>query len=131
MLYLLGADETVERNENFKDTFIIYQGHHGDKGAELADVVLPGAAYTEKNGTYVNTEGRAQVGQFVVAPPGKSREDWQVLRALSEVIGTPLPYDNLEQVRNRMADVSPTLVSLGHIEPANFVQENVKLAQVI
>jgi NADH dehydrogenase (ubiquinone) Fe-S protein 1 len=131
VLYLLGADETVERNENFKDTFIIYQGHHGDKGAELADVVLPGAAYTEKNGTYVNTEGRAQVGQFVVAPPGKSREDWQVLRALSEVIGTPLPYDNLEQVRNRMADVSPTLVSLGHIEPANFVQENVKLAQVI
>jgi NADH dehydrogenase (ubiquinone) Fe-S protein 1 len=129
VLYLLGADETVERNENLKDTFIIYQGHHGDKGAELADVVLPGAAYTEKNGTYVNTEGRAQVAQFVVAPPGKSKEDWQVLRALSEVLGTPLPYDNLEQVRNRMAEVSPTLVSVGHIEPANFVQESVKLAQ--
>ena len=130
-MYLLGADETVERTENLRDTFIIYQGHHGDKGAELADVVLPGAAYTEKNGTYINTEGRAQVAQFVVAPPGKSREDWQIIRALSEVIGTPLPYDSLDQVRNRMAEVSPTLVSIGHVEPANFIQESVKVAQVI
>ncbi len=129
-MYLLGADETVERGENLKDTFIIYQGHHGDKGAEIANVVLPGAAYTEKNATYVNTEGRAQRTQLVVAPPGKAREDWQILRAISEVIGSPLPYDNLDQLRARMADVSPTLVNVGNLEPANFFQENVKLAQV-
>lgn len=67
------------------DSFIIYQGHHGDKGAEIADVVLPGAAYTEKNATYVNTEGRAQRAQFAVAPPGKAKEDWQIIRAISGV----------------------------------------------
>ena len=93
-------------------------------------MVLPGAAYTEKEGTYVNTEGRAQRTQLVVTPPGKAKEDWQILRAISEVIGTPLSYDNLDQLRARMADVSPTLVNLGHLERANFFQENVKLAQV-
>lgn len=88
ILFMMGADEElVSRSDlNQKESFIIYQGHHGDRGAELADVVLPGAAYTEKDGTYVNTEGRAQKAQFVVAPPGKGREDWQILRALSEVI---------------------------------------------
>ena len=82
----MGADEMkINRDELGKDVFIVYQGHHGDKGAEMADVILPGAAYTEKSGTYLNTEGRAQKAQYVVAPPGKSREDWQILRALSEV----------------------------------------------
>ena len=86
VLYLLGADEgKITRETVGKDTFIIYQGHHGDKGAEIADVVLPGAAYTEKYGTYVNTEGRAQQAPFIVAPPGKAKEDWQIIRAISEV----------------------------------------------
>ncbi len=82
----MGADEEkLTQNDLGSETFVIYQGHHGDKGAELADVVLPGAAYTEKSGTYVNTEGRPQLAHYVVAPPGKAREDWQILRALSEV----------------------------------------------
>lgn len=87
VVYLLGADsDKVTRESLGKDTFVIYQGHHGDKGAEIADVVLPGAAYTEKYGTYVNTEGRAQEANFVVAPPGKAKEDWKIIRAISEVI---------------------------------------------
>ena len=87
ILFMMGADEELVSRSDLdqKESFIVYQGHHGDRGAELADVVLPGAAYTEKDGTYVNTEGRAQKAQYVVAPPGKSREDWQILRALSEV----------------------------------------------
>ena len=88
LLYMLGADEDlVTRNDlNQKESFIIYQGHHGDKGAEIADVVLPGATYTEKDGTFVNTEGRAQHTQMAVAPPGKARSDWEIIRALSQVI---------------------------------------------
>jgi NADH dehydrogenase (ubiquinone) Fe-S protein 1 len=90
VLYILGADEDlVNRSDlNQKESFIIYQGHHGDRGAEIADVVLPGAAYTEKNATYVNTEGRAQRGSLAVTAPGKAKEDWQIIRALSEVIKT-------------------------------------------
>ena len=130
VLYLLGADEGLVRRENLKETFIVYQGHHGDQGAEIANVILPGAAYTEKSATYVNTEGRAQRTQYVVAPPGKAKEDWQIIRALSEVFGSPLAYDNINDLRARMADVSPTLTSIGHQETANFFQENVKIAQV-
>jgi NADH dehydrogenase (ubiquinone) Fe-S protein 1 len=87
ILFMLGADEgRIKREQlNSKESFVIYQGHHGDKGAEMADVILPGAAYTEKNATYVNTEGRAQEASFVVEPPGKSKEDWKIIRALSEV----------------------------------------------
>ena len=86
-MYLLGADEgLISRADlNQAESFIVYQGHHGDAGAEMADVVLPGAAYTEKNGTFVNTEGRAQKAQLTVSPPGKAKEDWSIIRALSEV----------------------------------------------
>ena len=130
-MYILGADESkVNRETLGKDTFIIYQGHHGDRGAEIADVVLPGAAYTEKYGTYVNTEGRAQEAAFVVSPPGKAREDWQILRAVAEVVGTPLPYDDLEALRKRMTDVSPTLTNYNRREAAGFDAEATKLAQV-
>jgi NADH dehydrogenase/NADH:ubiquinone oxidoreductase subunit G len=75
---------------------VVYQGHHGDAGAAAADVVLPGAAYTEKYGTYVNTEGRAQRAMPAVAPNGQAQEDWKILRALSEVCGSALPYDTLK-----------------------------------
>lgn len=88
LLYLLGADEGVIKKEDLpKDCVIVYQGHHGDVGATVADVILPGAAYTEKEGTYVNTEGRAQRTLPAVAPPGLAREDWKIIRALSEVGG--------------------------------------------
>ena len=98
LLWLLGADEfdTARIGAN---TFVVYQGHHGDAGAARADVILPGAAYTEKHGTYVNTEGRVQRGFLAVYPPGEAREDWKILRAFSQVIGHPLPYDDLEALR--------------------------------
>jgi NADH-quinone oxidoreductase subunit G len=106
VLWLLGADEfnTARIGAN---TFVVYQGHHGDRGAARAEVILPGAAYTEKHGTYVNTEGRVQRGGFAVYPPGDAREDWKILRAFSEVIGKRLPYDDLDGVRARLEAVNP------------------------
>ena len=85
IVYLLGADEIDM--ERLGKAFVIYQGSHGDKGAHRADVILPGAAYTEKDGTYVNTEGRTQMAARAVFPPGEAREDWTILRALSAVLG--------------------------------------------
>ncbi|XP_033109110.1 NADH-ubiquinone oxidoreductase 75 kDa subunit, mitochondrial-like [Anneissia japonica] len=121
LLFLLGADEeTISRADLPKDTFIVYIGHHGDSGASMADVVLPGAAYTEKISTYVNTEGRAQQTRVAVSPPGYAREDWKIIRALSEVAGEPLPYDDLEELRLRMTQVSPNLTRYGDVEEANF-----------
>jgi len=95
------------------DPYSFLQGHHGDAGAQAADVILPGAAYTEKHGTYVNTEGRVQRAKRAKAPIGDARDDWAIIRALSEVCGKPLAYDSLDGVRARMADISPTLVVEG------------------
>jgi NADH-quinone oxidoreductase subunit G len=104
VLYLLGADEID--TSGFKDCFVIYQGHHGDVGAEIADLILPGSAYTEKTATYVNTEGRAQISKKAVFAPGEAREDWKIIRALSEAMGRKLPYDSLAQLRRAMAENS-------------------------
>jgi len=101
ILYALGADE-IPYDKIGKETFVIYQGHHGDAGAAHADVIFPGAAYTEKNGIYVNLEGRVQIGRRAVFPPGEAREDWRILRALSAHIGFPLPYDTPAQLRERL-----------------------------
>ena len=109
-LYLLGADEID--TANLSDTFVVYQGHHGDAGANAADVILPGAAYTEKNATYVNTEGRAQEGYLAVFPPGEAKEDWKILRALSEVLDRTLPYDTIEAVRARMVEINPVFAAM-------------------
>ncbi len=81
---------------------MIYQGHHGDAGAARADVILPGAAYTEKAGTYVNLEGRVQSGFQAATPPGEAREDWKILRAVSAYLGHALPYDTLGEVREAL-----------------------------
>ena len=105
-LWLLGADE-FDTTQIGAETFVVYQGHHGDKGAASADVILPGAAYTEKSGTYVSTEGRTQRTQLAVFPPGEAREDWKILRAFSAMIDKPLPYDTLEAIRARLAAVNP------------------------
>jgi NADH-quinone oxidoreductase subunit G len=113
VVYLLGADE-IEMKRLGK-AFVIYQGHHGDAGATRADVVLPGAAYTEKDATYVNTEGRVQLGRRAVFPPGDAREDWTILRALSEVLGKKLPYDSLGALRRRFAAANPVFT---HIDDA-------------
>lgn len=90
-LYLLDADEEcISRADLPTDCFVVYQGHHGDKGADIADVVLPGSAYTEKQATYVNTEGRAQQTFLAITAPGVGREDWKIIRALSEASYTSL-----------------------------------------
>jgi len=106
VLWLLGADE-FDMARIGAGTFVVYQGHHGDAGAARADVILPGAAYTEKHGTYVNTEGRVQRGLLAVYPPGEAREDWKILRAFSDIIGHKLPYDDLDAVRARLVQVNP------------------------
>ena len=108
-MFLLGADEIDIRR--LGDAFVIYQGHHGDRGATRADVILPGAAYTEKNATYVNTEGRPQRARLAVFPPGEAKEDWKILRALSEVVGRKVPLDTIGQVRARMAELAPQLAA--------------------
>ncbi|EQL33938.1 NADH-ubiquinone oxidoreductase 78 kDa subunit, mitochondrial [Blastomyces dermatitidis ATCC 26199] len=108
MVWLLGADEIAEADVP-RSAFVVYQGHHGDRGAQLADVVLPGTAYTEKSGTYVNTEGRVQMTRAATSPPGAARDDWKIIRAASEFLGAPLPYDDVEMLRDRMEMISPAL----------------------
>jgi NADH-quinone oxidoreductase subunit G len=105
-LWLLGADG-FDPARIPPSTFVIYQGHHGDRAAGRADVILPGCAYTEKDATYVNTEGRVQRGYLAVYPPGEAREDWKIIRAFSEGIGKRLPYDDLAGVRRRLEAVNP------------------------
>ncbi|MDH3475959.1 MAG: molybdopterin-dependent oxidoreductase, partial [Rhodospirillales bacterium] len=117
-VYLLGADEIDMAR--LGQAYVIYQGHHGDAGAHRADVILPGAAYTEKNGTYVNTEGRVQLGRLAGFPPGDAREDWTILRALSEVLGHKLPYDNLGALRQHLIAVAPGFAAVDQIEPASW-----------
>jgi NADH-quinone oxidoreductase subunit G len=109
-VWLLGADELDTRR--LGNAFVVYQGHHGDAGAHRADVILPGAAYTEKDGVYVNTEGRVQVGRRAVFPPGEAREDWRILRAFSETVGQRLPYDTLGARRERLRAASPVFADL-------------------
>ena len=111
VLWLLAADE-FDTSRIGANTFVIYQGHHGDAGAARADVILPGAAYTEKNGTYVSTEGRVQRGQLAVYPPGEAREDWKILRAFSGWLVKPLPYDTIEALRARLEAVNPVFARL-------------------
>jgi len=104
-VYLLGADEIdMSRLGN---AFVVYQGTHGDAGAHRADVVLPGAAYTEKSGLYVSTEGRVQMANRATFPPGQAKEDWAILRALSEVAGKTLPYDDVEALRAALVAEAP------------------------
>jgi NADH-quinone oxidoreductase subunit G len=117
MVYLLGADEIDM--ERLGKAFVIYQGSHGDAGAHRADVILPGAAYTEKDAIYVNTEGRPQLTARAVFPPGDAREDWKILRALSAVLGKTLPFDTLQQLRAKLFDAHPHLALLDQIDPAD------------
>jgi len=116
VVYLLGADEVD--TAKLDKAFVIYQGHHGDAGAHAADVILPGAAYTEKSGTYVNTEGRVQQGRVAAFPPGDAREDWTIVRALSAVLGHTLFFDNLAALRKLMQEACPHFIQLDDPAPA-------------
>ncbi|QIL02205.1 NADH-quinone oxidoreductase subunit G [Sphingomonas sinipercae] len=108
---LLGADEIAATR--IPGSFKVYIGHHGDKGAASADLVLPGAAYSEKHGTYVNLEGRVQRGEKAAFPPGEAREDWSIFRAVSELAGQPLPFDTFGQLRQAMVADHPELTTEG------------------
>jgi NADH-quinone oxidoreductase subunit G len=119
--YLLGVDnpETIQGLSDH--TFVIYQGHHGDIGAARADVILPGSAYTEKSGLYMNTEGRVQMAKKAVDAPGQAKEDWKIIRALSDYTGQTLPYNDLIQMRARIYAQWPQFAALGQLPPVQWV----------
>ena len=114
-LWLLNADG-FDPSRIAPGTFVIYQGHHGDAMAGRADVILPGAAYTEKDATWVNTEGRAQRGRLAIFPPGEAKEDWRIIRAFSEGVGKALPYDDTAAIRAALVDASPVFGRVGEVQ---------------
>ncbi|WP_374546418.1 NADH-quinone oxidoreductase subunit NuoG [Rhodoblastus sp.] len=117
VVFLVGADEiSVEPG-----AFVVYVGSHGDRGAHRADVILPGAAYTEKSGTYVNTEGRVQLSDRAAFPPGEAREEWAIFRALSAVLGKPLPFDSLSALRAKLYAAYPWLARIEAIATSDPV----------
>lgn len=116
VLFLVGADEYPL--EGLGSTFVVYVGSHGDRGAHRADLILPGATYTEKSGTYVNTEGRVQLAERANFAPGEAREDWAVWRALSDILGVKLPWDSLTQLRAKLYEAHPRFAAIDTIEPA-------------
>ncbi|WP_041583232.1 NADH-quinone oxidoreductase subunit NuoG [Bartonella australis] len=115
VLFLLGADEVDLAD---KKAFTIYIGSHGDNGAHAADVILPASAYTEKSGLYVNTEGRVQMTNRAGFAPGEAKEDWAILRALSDVLGQRLPFDSLSQLRQKLFSDFPHFCAIGDIAPS-------------
>ncbi|MBC7953478.1 MAG: NADH-quinone oxidoreductase subunit G, partial [Rhodospirillaceae bacterium] len=116
VVFLIGADEIDMKG--LGNAFVVYLGSHGDAGAHRADVVLPGAAYTEKSATYVNTEGRVQRTRLAVFAPGEAKEDWRVIRALSDSLGKPLAYDTPKQIRERLVAVNPVFATTDVVAPA-------------
>jgi len=129
-IWLFGADE-ISADDIPKDAFVVYQGHHGDRGAALADVVLPAPAYTEKGATYVNTEGRVQISRPATSLYGVAREDWKIIRAVSEALGVPLPYDNVESLRDRMEEISPALRRYDIVEPVSQEAQSLSKVQLV
>jgi NADH-quinone oxidoreductase subunit G len=118
IFFLLGADEI--NMETLGDAFVVYIGHHGDAGAHRADVVLPGAAYTEKNATYMNLEGRAQRTQLAAFPVGDAKEDWTIIRALSDELKATLPFNTLTELRLDMIKDTPSLGELDVVTEAEW-----------
>ena len=118
LLWLLGADEIDF--EPFASSFVVYQGHHGDAGAHHADLVLPGAAYTEKDGIYVNTEGRVQYATRAAFPPGDAREDWTIIRAVSGAVGKSIGFDTLAELREALCADHPHFADADEIAPAKW-----------
>jgi len=104
--------------------FVVFQGHHGEAAASRADVILPGAAYTEKDATWVNTEGRVQRGRQAIFPPGEAREDWRIIRAASAALGAPLPYDDLDAVRARLVTVNPVFATIDTLDRTGCADVN-------
>jgi NADH-quinone oxidoreductase subunit G len=127
VVYLLAADELdLATVKALKNKFVIYQGHHGDAGAHVADVILPAPAYTEKQGTYLNLEGRAQQTQAAILPLGDAKEDWKILRALSAVLEKTLPFDNFAELREAMYKKHPHFANIDEIKPAKLKKSQAK-----
>ena len=112
LLWLLDADE-IDLSKLAADCFVIYQGHHGDQSAKRADIILPGAAYTEKSGIYVNTEGRIQQGNRAILPPGNAKEDWKIISEIAQSMNIDLPYSNLYELRTCLAQAYPVFKEKG------------------
>jgi len=117
-VYLLGADEV--NFDSLKKAFVVYQGHHGDKGAENADIILPAAAYTEKNATYVNLEGRPQRTKLAVFPPNEAREDWKIIKEISEELKIKTSYETLSDIREGMVKIAPSFANIDEIASAKW-----------
>jgi len=117
VVFLLGADELDMSGKG--NSFVVYIGTHGDAGAHAADVILPGAAYTEKSGTWLNTEGRVQLGLRAGFAPGIAKEDWAILRALSDTLGKRLPFDSMAQLRAKLYADYPHMMEIEAITPAS------------
>lgn len=120
-LFIFQQIDIVSLFQIAEDGVIIYMGHQGDVGASGSDIILPSAAYTEKNGIYVNTEGRVQLGRTAVSPPGAAREDWKIVRVLSELSDLKLPYESLKEVRERVGEVAPQLVKFDTLESSSLM----------
>jgi NADH dehydrogenase (ubiquinone) Fe-S protein 1 len=119
LVYILGCDDYLP-DDIPKDAKVIYQGTHGDQGANRADLIFPGAAYVEKSATYVSTEGRVNTTRVACVPPYLAKEDWEIIRALSEVLGCSLPYDEVYDIRNRICELAPHLIKYDHLESHGF-----------
>lgn len=123
LLFLLGADDSkISRDKLPADCVVVYLGHHGDAGAGVADIILPAAAYTEKQATFLNTEGRTQQTLTAVSPPGLAREDWKIIRAVSDVVRAPLKYKTLDELRDRIEEIAPHLTEYGRRAETSFEQ---------
>ncbi len=118
MIWLLGADEID--TAKLKNTFVVYQGHHGDAGAHIADIILPGAAYTEKNGIYLNFEGRVQEVRRAIFPPGEAKDDWSIIRAFSGFIGHPLSFDSHDACRQMLFTNHPHFAEIGQLHKSRW-----------
>ncbi len=119
VMFLAGADEI--NTDGLGKSFVVYMGTHGDAGANRADVILPGAAYTEKSATYVNTEGRPQKTARATFPPGEAHDDWSIISALAKKLGLDLGWTTLEGLRSAMHAIAPQLALIDHIHPADAV----------
>ena len=121
VVFLLGSDN-FDPSDIPEDAYVIYMGHTGDEGVYYADLILPTSSYLERQGTYVNTDGRPQQTRAAVRSTGQSKDDWMVLRALSEEMAIPLPYDSLDEVRTRIAELAPHLVKYDFIERSSVFE---------
>lgn len=120
----------LQRLYSQKQNFSVYIGTHGDEGAAYADLILPSAAWTEQTGSFMNVEGRCQLAKKVVLPPGLAKEQWEILRVLSEELGTVLNYDNQEELRYRMAELSPSVLKYDCIESYSLYERNKEMKSI-